>query len=901
MPKPPRIARWLLQRSLPRQAREFSLGDLDEEFVERSSESPARARRWYWRQMRQGLAHSLRRETPPERTSRTALVGQLGAAWQDTRYAARSLRRSPRFVLVAATTLALGIGANAMIYAVVDAVLLRGLPFEDADRLALLRNGYADGRPGAWLVSYPDYEDYTAGTEAFEHLAAWQQQSPALSSDDGTSAHRLNAVDASWNLLPMLGVEPVLGRGFLQEEDSPDSEHRAALLSYRLWQSRFGGENGVLGRTILLDNTPYRVVGVLPRGFTGVSGGFVLPSVPIDVWLAYRASFSGTSVHLRGLTNVNILGSLTDGISLERARAEVTAVSRALDERFPEDRNGIAAQLLDAQDKAVEGIRRSLTLTFGSVSLLLLIACTNVANLLIGRASTRRREVAVRTALGAARLRIVRQLVAESVLLSVAGAVLGAGIAFVGIEVLTATEALEIARLDAVAMDARVFGFLFAVALACGLAFGIGPALFATRQSPGAALRTEGRAVTGHRSSARRGLVVAQVALAVILLVGAGLLLRSLQRVLDVDPGFQPSGVLTARVQLPMGFVSAEWPQAVAFFEQLEDRARALPGVTSVASAYQLPTDSGWNNAFEFDSTVGGSAQPRELAEGESYSARFGPVTPGYFEVSGIPLLRGRTFTPADDAEAPRVVIVNESFVREYFPAGANPIGARLVYGNWWTGGPPEYEIVGVVRDVLFSARTQSSYRATYFPHAQQPVREMTLLVRTEGDPFDLVAPLRAGLAAIDPSLPLDSVSLLSDQLAAHEASRASLASLLVLFATTALALAGIGVYGVMAFLVARRTRELGIRLALGAKQSDVRRLVMSSGLQLTSLGLLVGLTGAYLLGGSLEQLLYDVDPADGATFAAVGAFLGVIPLLASWLPARRATRVDPMTSLRAD
>ncbi len=887
---PPRLAQWIISVASPAAEREFWLGDIEEQFADRAVEDPAAARRWYWRQAKRTLAHRL---------ARRSLRDHIENTWQDARYAGRSLRRSPGFVVVATITLALGIGANAMIYAVVDGVLIRGLPFEEADRLVLLHNGYSDGRPGTWLVSFPDYEDYRVGMTSFDELAAWQSATPALASEDGQVAQRLDAADVTANLLPMLGIEPILGRGFLPEEDTPDAAQRAALLSHWLWQNRFGGDESVLGRTILLDETPFVVVGVLPRGFTGVSGGFILPSVPVDVWLSYRSSFSRGGMEERGLTNVNILGKLAANATVEQARSEATAVAGALDERFPELRNAITPKLHVAEEKAVADVRQSLLLSFGAVSLLLLIACTNVANLLIGRASGRRREMALRTALGAGRLRLVRQLVVESLILAGLGAAAGAAIATAGLELLVTSRALNIAQIDTVAIDGRVFAFLVALAIAAGLAFGAGPALFATSASPSATLRSEGRAVAGRRSLARRGLVVAQLALAVVLLIGAGLLLRSLEEVLRVDPGFRPEGVLTASVQLPMDFVSAEWPRAVEFFEQYEERIRGLPGVTSVASAYQLPTDSGWNNAFEFDLTA---TRPRELAAGEIYSARFNPVTPGYFETAGVRLVRGRTFTADDSAEGARVVIVNERFVERYFEPGTDPLGARLNYGSWWQReSPPEYEIVGVVADVRFSGRALETYRATYFPHAQQPVRELKVLVAVEGNPLNLVRPLRAALEEIDPTLPLDNISLLTDELAAHEAARRSLAVMLIIFAVTAVTLAAIGVYGVMAFLVSQRTREMGIRVALGARREDVRTMVLLSGLRLVLLGLVVGLAGAYFVGGVLDSLLFGVDSADLATFVTVAAFLGIVALVASWIPARRATSVDPMTALRAE
>jgi putative ABC transport system permease protein len=529
---------------------------------------------------------------------------------------------------------------------------------------------------------------------------------------------------------------------------------------------------------------------------------------------------------------------------------------------------------------------------------LLIIACANVANLLIGRASQRQREMALRTALGGARVRLLRQLVIESLLVAAVGATAGIGIAWGGIRLLAANRALEIAAIDTVAIDARVLVFLFGVAAVAGLVFGVGPALFATSRAPAETLRSEGRSFTGGRSLVRRGLVVGQLSLSLVLLIGAGLLGRSLQTVMRIDPGFEPDGVLTARVQLPMDFVSADWPRAVELFEQFTERARMLPGVTSAAATYQLPTASGWNNAFDIDTVP---VQPVELPEGDQFQARFSPVTPGYFETVGVRLIAGRTFTEADGVDGQRVVIVNQRFVDRYFEPGTDPIGARLLYGNWWQGGPPEYEIVGVVEDVLFTGRDGETYQATYFPHAQQPVREMNLVVAAEGDPRELVPALRAELQELDALLPLDQPMLLRDHLEASDEGRRSLAVMLGVFAIAAATLAAIGVYGVMAFLVAQRTREMGIRVALGARTGDVRSMVLGSAMRLAGAGIVLGLVGAWFMGGLVERLLFGVAPVDPATWTLVAVFLAAVALAASWVPARRATGADPMASLRSD
>ncbi|NKB89530.1 MAG: FtsX-like permease family protein [Acidobacteria bacterium] len=888
-PTPPRLAHWVIARLTPANEREFWLGDLEEQFADRAGADPRAARVWYRRQAWRAVTHRIRRAE-----GGNVLEGTV----QDARYAARSLRRSPGFVVLATLTLALGIGATAMIYAVVDHVLVRGLPFDDADRLVVVRNGYTDGRPGTWLVSFPDYEDYLDAVTGFEQLAAWQEQSPALASEDGAAAQRLNAVDATANLLPMLGVEPILGRGFLPEEDHVDAPQRAAILSHSLWQTRFGADEQILGQRILLDETPYTVVGVLPLGFTGVTGGFVLASQPIDIWLPYRASFSRGGMTVRGLTNVNLIGKVGANTTYDQVFAEAQALGGTLDEQFPDLRNNIGPQFHIAQRKAVESVERQIWLSFGAVSLLLIIACANVANLLIGRASHRQREMALRTALGGGRVRLLRQLVIESLLVAAAGATAGVGIAYAGLRLLAANRALEIASIDTVVIDGRILVFLFLVAAVAGLLFGVGPALFATSRPPADTLRSEGRAVTGTRSYVRRGLVVGQLALSLVLLIGAGLLGRSLQTVMGIDPGFEPRGVITARIQLPMDFVSADWPRAVEVVDQFTERARQLPGVRSAAATYQLPTSPGWNNAFDIDPVP---IAPVELAAGEQFQARFSPVTPGYFETVGVRLLRGRTFTDADGVDGNRVVVVNQRFADMYFGPGVDPIGARLQYGNWWQGGPPEYEIVGVVENVLFAGRDGDTYQATYFPHAQQPVREMNLVVAADGDPLELVPALRAQLQELDPTLPLDDPLPLGAHLAESDEGRRSLAVMLGVFAISAATLAAIGVYGVMAFLVTQRTREMGIRVALGARTHDVRSMVLGAAMRLAAAGIVLGLAGAWLLGGIVERLLFGVPPVDLMTWTLVAAFLGAVALAASWLPARRATATDPMSSLRSD
>jgi len=581
-------------------------------------------------------------------------------------------------------------------------------------------------------------------------------------------------------------------------------------------------------------------------------------------------------MHLRGLRSLAVIGKLAEGISIERAQQDVDALAAALAEQYPRVHGGEGATLTYAHDAVVGWVRPILWTLFGAVSMVLLIACTNVANLLLGRAATRRREVAIRMALGANRGRLIRQMLAESLMLGGLGGVLACGVAWALVAANRSMVGMSIPRLE-------VLGLI--------------PAVHGTRSQSEASLKSNDRAGSSGRESnfLRQTLVVVEIALSVVLLMGAGLLIRSFDQALRVDPGFDPSNVLTARIRLPIPFVDTEnWHRSVTFFNEAIDRLETLPGVEGVSAAYQLPTEGGWSNTFTFPDRP-------EPAEGESPYAIFRPVTPGFFELAGIELLRGRTFTVADRADAPRVVIVNRAFVDRFFADGEDPLGKQLNSGNWWAGGPPQYEIVGVVENVRFSGRTQDVFAATYFPHAQQPVREMSLMLKTSVPPMRLAGALRAEIGALDAELPVDDVATLDELLARDEVVRQAVAVMSALFALSALLLAAIGVYGVMNFAVAQRTRELGIRMALGARSADVRGMVLRRGAALVIAGVTLGLAGSAAASRVIQGMLFEVAPTDAVTLATVVAFLAAVGLLACWLPARRATRVDPLVSLRAE
>jgi len=896
---PPRLARWALTRRMSAEEREFAAGDLEEEFAARAARDRRAAKRWYWRQLRLSFTTPPQQgSTPPRRTrDGVAISSLLAGSWQDVRYAARSLAASPTLAVVAILTLALGIGLTTAIYAVVDGVLLRPLPFADADRLVVLRHNFVDGRPGEWNSSFPLYLDFQKLDGAFDELAAWQENDPTLTADAGGTALRIHATGITANLPVMLGIEPALGRNFLPEEDAVDAPQPVAMIAYPLWRDRFGADPEILGKQLRLDDVRHTIIGVMPRSFTGAMGGNVLPVEPTDVWLPYRNSAAVGGMHLRGLRNVTVVGKLAAGVTLEQARQDAAALAVGLAEQYPDAHGGEGAALHYAHDAVVEGVRPTLWVLLGAVSLVLLIACTNVANLLLGRTAARRREVAVRMALGAGRARLIRQMLAESVLLGALGGVLACGIAALLVNANQSLVGRSIPRLEAISIDAHMLWFAAAVSLGAGLLLGVIPAVYGTRGGLQASLKSSDRGGTSGRESnlLRQSLVVAEIAMSVVLLIGAGLLIRSFDRALQVDPGFDASNVLTARVRLPIEFVDTEnWALSVTFFEEAIDRLEGLPGVTAVSAAFQLPTEGGWSNAFTFPDRP-------PPAEGHSPYAIFRPVSPGFFELADIALLRGRRFTAADHADAPRVVIVNQAFVDEFFPDGDDPVGKQITSGNWWAGGPPEYEIVGVVENVRFSGRTEDAYRATYFPHAQQPVREMSLMLKTSVPPMQLAAAMRAEIGAIDAELPVDDVATLDELLAEDETVRQTLAVMGSLFALSAMLLAAIGIYGVTSFAVAQRTRELGIRMALGARSMDVRTMILRRGAALVAIGLIAGLVGATAASRAMRGMLFGVDPADPLTLVAVVAFLGAVGLLACWLPARRATRVDPMVSLRAD
>ncbi len=808
---------------------------------------------------------------------------------RDLRLAIRSQARSPG--LTAATTLTLGLafGVGAAVFGVLHSVVFSPLPFEDADRLVIVRHFDSESGSGDFSSSFPQFLDYRGEAESFSGMAGWRTLRPTLTSDDGVAPERIAIVAATHNLLPLLGIEPVLGRAFTAEDDRVGAAP-TAILSYAHWSARFGADPGVIGRTVRIDGIAHTVVGVLSEAFrVERTGTRMVPSGETQVWLPYRASLGAEGMDVRGLMNVEVVARLAPTVTVELASREMNLIAGRFASQYREFEN-LGVRVVGAQQAVTEPVRPAMALLFGSGIVVFLIACTNVLTLILGRASDRGAEIAVRTALGAGRGRLVQLFVAEAVALVIVGAAVGALMAAWSLAGLRVLDPGGIPRLGGAELGPPVFAFLAVASTAVAALLGFAPTLFVERSGITASLR-RGRGITT-RQRLRQVLVVSQVALAAVLLIGGGLLFRSLREVLSVEPGFNPENVLTARVQRPGPFVGTDFAEDIAFYRALTERVSGLPGVVSVAAAYQDPTSPGWNNSFRFAT----GPQDRETL----FGSIFRPVTPGYFETNGISILRGRDFTSADDAEAVGVVIVNQAFVQRHF-GDEDPLGHRLSYGDFWQARPPDYEIVGVVNDVRSAGLTSLVRPTTYFPHAQQPVREMTLTVKTAGDPLLFVNLVRQAVHDIDPSLPVDDIASMEERLAGTVAARRFLTILIAAFSTIAALLAAVGIYGVLAFMVTRRQREIGVRMAVGARPQAVVHLVLSQATRLVVIGLTIGLVSSVFATRLLERFLFQVSAVDPWTYAWVALFLGGAAVVAATIPARRAIRIDPMEVLRTE
>ena len=826
----------------------------------------------------------------------------LNAVRQDIRYGLRSLRASPGFTAAILLTLALGIGANTAIFSVVNAVLLRPLPYPEPGQLVQLRADWS-GKPST-VIGSATFVEVKAQSQSLARIAAYAGGEMTLTGVG--PAERVVAGAVTADFFPLLGVQPTLGRNFTKEEDTPNGP-KAAILGHGLWQSRFGGDADVLGRTITLNQQSYTVVGILPARFQ-------YPE-PFQLWTPLALGETGGTfvAYGEGMMLLKSIARLKPGVTLQQAQAELQTIAQRIQPAGPTATPGRNPQprgeggeggegggrgesvltLVGLHEQVVGGVKGGLLVLLGAVTLVLLIACVNVANLLLAKAAARQREMAVRAALGAGRWRIARELLTESMLLSLAGGGLGLLAAFWGAQALGQWSGTSLPAMQGIGIDAWVLGFTLGVSVITGLAFGLAPAVQAWRTDVNAALKEEGRGDTGgHRNRFRHLLVVSEVALALVLLVGAGLLIKSFSRLMEVNAGFRTDGVLTFQVTLPEGKSSA---QKVNFIGQIVERLKALPGVQAAAATDSLPlTDFSRITVAEVEGRP--PIDFSKVKPGEVTPVSRPTVTLDYFNAMGIQLKRGRAFTSQDARPPAGSVIVNEAFEKHHFPGGS-AVGKRI---RLMAGPEARWQtVVGVVSDVRQSGLAGDVMPEVYSPELEDAGGALSFVIYVAGNPTHLISAVRAAVVEVEPNQTLHNVMTMEQRLANTTTSRRLNTALLGGFALVALLLAAVGIYGVMSYAVTQRRREIGVRMALGAQKSDVLGLIIHGGLRLTLFGVAIGLAGAFALTRYLSSLLYSVKATDPLTFLAVALALAGVAVLACWLPARRAAKVDPMEALR--
>lgn len=800
--------------------------------------------------------------------------------WHDIRYSFRLLARKPAFTVVALLALAIGIGANSVIFSVVNSVLLRPLPYKEPDRLVMVWEeaaslGFPENTPAP--ANYIDWRDQS---QVFESLAATASERYNLTA--AGEPEKLEGLRATASLFPMLGVEPIMGRWIDAEEDR-EGANRVVMLSYGLWQRRFGGDAGVLGKNITLDDQSYTVIGVMPSYFN-------FPARGIDLWVP--AAFNQEEATSRDSHYLEVYGRLKAGVTIEQARSEMSAIAARLSEQYPNTNQGLGAVVNPLFEQIVGDVRPALLILFGAVGFVLAVACANVANLLLARAAARRKEISIRAALGAGRARLVRQFLTESVLLAVLGGIAGLALSFVSLRLLIPFIPEEINQAKDISLDFNVVLFTFGVSALTGIIFGLVPAIQASRPDLNESLKDGAR----DSSSATQGrlrnlLVVSEVALALVLLVGAGLLINSFARLSQIDPGFRTENLLTMNVSLP-GTRYSDRDRRAAFYDQILERIKSLPGVESAGIVTNLPlTFRGNSNFFIIE------GRP-ELPVDRMPLAVTRVINPDYFRTMGIPLVGGRGIEAQDTRDSLPVVVITEATARVHWP-GEDPIGKRMKMGLYDTP-TPWLTVVGIVKDVYQFDLTTEPWPQVYLPYTQHTsFAPRDLVIKTTHDPLQMTAAVRNSIWEVDRDQPVSNVSTMGDIVSESLARQRFNTSLLAVFAFVAVLLAAVGIYGVMSYLVTERTREIGIRTALGADRADILKMVVGQGFKLVGAGIVLGLAGALALSRVMTSLLYGVSATDPATFVIITVVIAFVALIANYIPAYRASRIDPMKALR--
>ena len=800
----------------------------------------------------------------------------------DIRYSLRMLIKRPAFTAIALVTLALGIGANTAIFSVVNAVLLNPLPYANPSELTIIWLQHPPTNQFQAPVSFPDFIDWRDQSQSFERIVATRTLS--VNFTDGDEPEHINGVRVSTGFLSMFRVTPVAGRDFLESEMQPGGPP-VALIGSRLWQDRYGGDPSLIGRAVSIDNTSYTIVGIVP-------GGFHYPTTDTQVYIPLIQGKADTA---RGSRMLRITARLMPSVSLAEAQAEMKIISGRIADQFPESNADVTANLVPLSEQVVGKIRPALIIIFAAAGCVLLIACANVANLLLARATARRAELAIRSALGATRTRLICQLLTESILLSLTGGFLGLLIAIWGVPALTGISASSIPRVEEVSVNFKALVFTVIVSLATGILFGAAPALKSSSKQLTENLKEGRRGATGGAAHQRllNLIVAAEVALSVVLLAAAGLMVRSFISINGVAPGFNPKGVLTIGIGLTRP-IYADVEQQARFYKRLTDSVSLVPGVESTAGVNRLPL-LGLNSSTSF------TFQGKPVEKGNEPTADCRIATPNYFRTMGIPLIKGREFTETDLKDAPEVVVINKAMADQFLP-GEDPIGKRLqIYPN-----PARWrEVVGVIGDIKLLGLDADTNPAIYVPAAQNPypnaMRNSFLTVRTTRDPSNVVAAIRSEMKNVDGGVPVANVRLLEEIVADSIAPQRLNMWLLVAFAGLAALLAAVGIYGVMAYSVTQRTHEIGVRMALGAGSTAMLRMVLLDGAKVTGAGVITGLAAAFALTRLMSTMLYKVSAADPLTFAGISTLIVCVSLLANYLPARKASRVDPMVALRYD